>query len=165
MVFKMLHVALIAAIKFAFTLPYALLIGLEWKYALIALLFGGIGGFLFFFYFSRVILQLWRWSGKEICRTIYIRILRRSEYRCQEESDKRRFTQKNRFLVRARNKYGYWGLVVGTPVFFTIPLGAFLLGKYYAHRRYVVWTMIGSITGWSVVLSVVVYLLPGLLVR
>ncbi|MBK6285707.1 MAG: hypothetical protein IPF54_26295 [Draconibacterium sp.] len=48
MIFKILHVILLASVKYFLTLPYALIIGLDFDQALISVLIGGIGGFLFF---------------------------------------------------------------------------------------------------------------------
>ena len=48
MIIKFAHVILLAAIKFIVTLPYALIIGMEYNQALLAVLTGGIGGFIFF---------------------------------------------------------------------------------------------------------------------
>jgi hypothetical protein len=75
------------------------------------------------------------------------------------------FTRKNRFLARFKKTYGFWGIIITTPLFLTIPLGAFLAGKYYRHRRHLVLYMMGSIVGWAIVLSGIVHLFPNIFLK
>ncbi|NCB07620.1 MAG: hypothetical protein EOM73_05605 [Bacteroidia bacterium] len=70
------------------------------------------------------------------------------------------FTRKNRLLARFRTTYGFWGIIVSTPVFLTVPIGAFLANKYYSHRKNLVLYMILSFVGWGAVLTGIVHLFP-----
>ncbi|WP_320279973.1 hypothetical protein [Draconibacterium sp. IB214405] len=160
---KILHIVLLASVKYIVTLPYAMIIGLDYKYALLAVLTGGIGGFLFFFYISkplnRGLMRMWPC----LCNAIPNSIKGRYHAWCitrMKKKPKRIFTRRNRFITRMRSNYGFWGVIIATPVLLTIPIGAFLANKYYAQRRHIVLYMILSIIGWAGVLSGLVHLFP-----
>lgn len=164
MIFKIAHVILLASVKYFFTLPYAMIIGLDYKQAILAVLVGGIGGFLFFFYLSKPAINAFRASRPFFCRFVPAGFKARYKNFCESKSQPqkvvKRFTRKNRFLAKFRRTYGFWGIIISTPLFLTIPLGAFLAGKYYARRRFLVLYMILSIVGWAAVLSGIIHLFP-----
>jgi len=163
MFFKVLHIVLLASVKYIITLPYAMIIGLDYEYAILAVLAGGIGGFLFFYYLSkpvnRGLTRLW----PHVCYLVPGSIKRRYNLLCERQKEKSRgkwFSRRNRFLVKVKTTYGFWGIIIATPVFLTIPIGAFLANKYYGQRKFIVGYMIISIVGWGVVLSGIVHLFP-----
>ena len=163
MVIKFLHVILLASVKYIVTLPYAMIIGMEYPQAIIAVLLGGIGGFLFFYYMSKEFIKLVSYIWPCVCKTIPPVFKARYESFCEKRKNKKPakiFSKRNRFLARFKNTYGFWGIVLVTPVFLTIPVGAFLANKYYSRRRHIVVYMILSIIGWAGVLSGVVHLFP-----
>ncbi len=165
MFLKILHIVLLASVKYILTLPYAMIIGLDYKYAILAVLLGGIGGFLFFFYLSKKLEIGLHIIWPHLCRFVPGGIKRRYNIFCEHQRAKRSkkvFTKKSRFLVRVKKSYGFWGIIIATPVFLTIPIGAFLANRYYAHRKRIVWYMILSIIGWAGVLSGLVHLFPGI---
>lgn len=168
MVIKILHVILLASVKYFFTLPYALVIGLEFEQAIIAVLAGGIGGFLFFYYLSHPVIRAFNVAWPCICNLVPQFIKLRYHEFCSRNKAGRKikiFTRRNRFLARFRKSYGFWGIIISTPLFLTIPLGAFLAGKYYSHRRHLVLYMVISIVGWAAVLSGVIHLFPNVFLK
>lgn len=163
MAIKIIHVILLASVKYIFTLPYAMIIGLEYKQAIIAVLIGGIGGFLFFFYLSKPVLLGFNFAWPCICNIVPAVIKKRYAVYCEKRIQKRDpkvFSRKSRFIAKIKSTYGLWGIVFATPVLLTIPVGAFLANKYYSSRKYIVLYMILSIIGWAVVLSGLVHLFP-----
>jgi len=165
MVFKIIHVILLAAVKYILTLPYALMIGLEYEQAIIAVLAGGIGGFLFFYYLSKPFIRaldaLWPHLQHRIPGSVcnfYRRLFKRKNI----PRKIKRFTRRNRFLIRFRTTYGFWGIIIMTPFLLTIPLGAFLAEKYYSKRKHLVLFMILSIIAWAAILSAAIHLFPGI---
>ncbi len=154
---------LLAAVKYIVTLPYAMLIGLEFKYALLTVLAGGIGGFLFFYYLSKWLNKGIDYLWPYVCRLVPSYFKKRYQTFCERKTKKEKkkvFTKKKRFIVRIRKSYGLWGIIIATPVLLTIPIGAFLANKYYSHKKNVVFYMIISIIGWGLVLSGIVHLFP-----
>ena len=158
-----MHVILLASVKYLLTIPYARLIGLSYEQALIAVIFGGIGGFLFFYYLSGWLNRKMGTIKSFLCKIIPPFIRLRYQRFCSDRNSKkpsRIFSARSRFFVTARKKYGFWGIVITTPVLLTIPLGAFLANKYYARKRHVVTYMIISIIGWAFVLTSIFHVFP-----
>ena len=163
MVFKIIQVILLASVKYFYTLPYALIIGLEFEQAIIAVLAGGMGGFLFFYYLSGPVIRVFNSAWPCICNLVPQFVKLRYREFCTRNKAKRKskiFTRKNRFLARFRKTYGFWGIIITTPVLLSIPLGSFLARKYYRHRRHLVFYMMASIIGWAAVLSGIIHLFP-----
>lgn len=163
MVFKIVHVILLASVKYFITLPYAMIIGLNYQQALISVLVGGIGGFLFFYYLSKHIMVLFEKLKPKICHMVPSRVKKRYQIFCEKlmvQKPKKFFSKKSRFVVKVRTTYGFWGIIIATPVILTIPVGAFLANKYYAKRPQTVPYMILSIVSWAAVLSGIVHVFP-----
>ena len=164
MIFKIAHVILLASVKYFFTLPYAMIIGLDYKQAIIAVLLGGIGGFLFFYYLSKRINPLWNIIWPKICNQMPKIFKDRYQKFCNKRWETKRplklFSRKTRFIARFKKSYGFWGIIVTTPILLTIPVGAFLANKYYSRRPHIVLYMIISIIGWGGVLSGFIHLFP-----
>jgi len=158
-----LHVILLASVKYFLTLPYAMIIGLDFEQALISVLIGGIGGFLFFYYLSKRVLVFGDYLKPKICRFIPSAIKLRFQIICETvyvKKTSRIFSKKSRFLAKVKTTYGFWGIIIATPFILTIPVGAFLASKYYAKRPQTVPFMILSIVSWAAVLSGIVHIFP-----
>ena len=78
----------------------------------------------------------------------------------KEERQKPLFSKRRRNLVKLKTKYGFWGIVIMTPILLSIPLGAYLLNKYYSKQKYILGYMMISIVGWALVFSTIVVILP-----
>ncbi len=161
---KILHVFLLATVKYFVTFPYAMFIGFEHEHAVIIVTLGGIAGFVFFYFMSGIFIRNFSRIKNLVLLllpnflSLKLKILSRSFSRWQ--NNRITFNKKNRFLVRLRNKYGFWGIIISTPVLLSIPLGAFLLKKYYSRQRYAFAYMIISIVGWALIFSAIVIVFP-----
>ncbi len=142
-----------------------MLIGLEYKYAILSVLLGGVGGFLFFYYLSKSAEAAFYRLYPKLCKLVPAKLKQRYQLFCSQHiprKSKKVFSKKSRFCVRVKNTYGFWGIILATPVFLTIPIGAFLASRYYANHKNTVFFMILSIVGWGGVLSGLVHLFPGI---
>ena len=163
MIFKIFHVILLASVKYFLTLPYALIIGLDFDQALISVLIGGIGGFLFFYYLSKRITVLFNSLKPKLCRIMPDFIKVKFDLFCERLTIKKPskiFSRRSRFFVKVKTTYGFWGIIIATPFILTIPVGAFLANKYYSKRWQTVPFMIMSIVSWAALLSGVVHIFP-----
>ena len=163
---KLLNVFLLATVKYFFSFPYALVIGLNYEQAIVSVMIGGIAGFFFFYYLSELLIR-----GVHRYKCVLCKIVPeffKAKYRklCEVRSKSReqnRFSRKSRWLVTMKTKYGLWGIVIGAPVILSIPVGAFLLKRYYSETKNVFGYMMISIVGWAAFFAVVTIIFPGLI--
>ena len=153
---KLLNVYFLAMVKYFFTFPYAMLIGLSSTQAIISVTIGGISGFVVFYYFSGYIIRFFSKHSSEIKSFLkkYLPFnlsgLRRKLFR-----EKPAFNKQSRLIVKLKNQYGFWGLVITTPLILSVPLGAFLLNKYYSRQKNVFAWMTGSFLMWSFIYMII----------
>ena len=163
--FKIIQVFLLASVKYFLTFPYAILIGLNFEQTLIAVTLGGIAGFFFFYYFS----------GYAISRVYHIKTFLRNYfpvsvriYRYLISSRKKVtgelvFSKRNRFIVRFRSKFGLPGIIILSPIILSLPIGAFLLNKYYSKHKLAMPYMVLSILSWTAVFVAFALIFPRLI--
>lgn len=162
-VLKMIQVFLLASVKYVFTFPFALLIGLNLEQTLVAVTLGGITGFFFFYHFSGFAIKqfhhvktlLWKYFPQS-ARKFYRYLI---SWR-KRATGERVFSKRNRFMVKFRSKFGLPGIIILSPVILSIPIGAFLLNKYYPKHRFARPFMVLSIVGWTAVFIVFAIVFP-----
>jgi hypothetical protein len=122
--------------KFAATFPFAVLaMKMTFAETIFYTNIGGALGVLIFTFFSDILIKSYDayWLEK-------LKFRRKT---------RRVFNKSNRRLVTIRTKYGLPGIVILTPVLLSIPLGAFLVVKYYGKKKLnMIWLIAGNI-GWS----------------
>lgn len=167
-VLKIIQVFLLASIKYVFTFPIAMLIGLNFLQTLIAVTLGGIAGFFFFYHFSGfAIAQLPR--IRHFLRK-YIPLPIRQKYRQmlvwrKNTTGERVFSRRTRFIVYFRSRFGLTGIIILSPVILSIPIGAFLLNKYYSKHKMARSYMVLSILSWAAVFVAFALIFPHIIVR
>jgi len=136
---KIVNVFLLATVKFFYTPIYAFIIGLSFIETLITFLAGGIFGFFVFYYLSNILIISLRILKPTLIKYTPDGILNgiRSwkQKRALKRKNRKKFSRRNKMIVKTRNQYGMWGICLLTPVLLSIPIGAFLLRKYYHHRK------------------------------
>ena len=164
-VFKICQVFLLASVKYVLTFPFALLIGLNFIQTLIAVTLGGIAGFFFFYHLSgfamnrihRIKSFIWKYTPRPI-RLKYRKLL---AWR-KSITGERVFSKRNRYIVRFRSKFGLPGIVILSPAILSIPIGAFLLNKYYSKHKLARPYMVLSILSWTAVFVAFALIFPHL---
>ncbi len=138
---KELTVIFFSTFKFAATFPLAIMVmKMSFLETLIYTNTGGVAGIIFFTFLSRLLIHLYGkyWPDKLKVKTKKHKI----------------FNTRNRRLVRIKSKYGIPGIAVLNPVILSIPVGTFLMTKYYGRKMMnYVWLVAGQI-GWSVIYTV-----------
>ena len=165
-VFKIIQVFLLATVKYVLTFPYAVMIGLNFEQTLISVTLGGLAGFFFFYHFSGFALRqfhhvktfVWKHSPR------YVRFKYRQLCAWRKRvTGEKVFTKTNRFIVKFRTKYGLIGIIIASPVILSLPIGAFLLNKYYPKDKLVMPYMIISILSWAAVFVAFAIIFPHLI--
>ena len=135
---KELTIIFFCSWKFAATFPVAIYImKMSFAETLIYSNIGGIAGTLVSVYLSGILLKCWDkyWPRK-------LRLTQKK---------RKVFTKRNRWFVRLKSTYGLFGIVTLSPVLLSIPLGSFLMVKYYGNKKSnIIWLITGQVF-WSVV--------------
>jgi hypothetical protein len=133
---------LLSSVKFAMTFPLAIL---QFQFSFLETLLwtnvGGILGIYFFAYLSEKLIAWWKRTFRRSARS-----LSRSS-----SAEKKVFTKRNRRIVRIKQHYGLLGIAVSTPFLLSIPLGTFLVVRYYRHTRSRFLYLILSNVAWSAI--------------
>ena len=162
-IFKIIQVFLLATVKFVLTFPYALLIGLNFQQTLFSVTLGGIAGFIFFYHFSGFAIKqfhhvktfLWKHSPHPVKRKYRTIVERRKKL-----TGEKVFTRRNRLIVKFRSRYGLLGIIVASPIILSLPIGAFLINKYYPRHKMALSYMILSILSWAAVFAAIAVIFP-----
>lgn len=164
-VLKIIQVFLLATVKYILTFPFALLIGLNFEQTIISVTLGGLVGFFFFYHFSGFAIRQFHhvktFLRKIMPAIIHFKYRELKEWRKQITGE-RVFSRKNRFIVRFRSKFGLPGIVILSPVILSIPIGAFLLNKYYSKHKFAMSYMVLSILSWTAVFVAFALIFPNL---
>jgi hypothetical protein len=153
---KQLSILLISAVKFLVAAPTSYLFGYSYLHTILNTTVGGWIGVIFFYYTSRFIFSHFPFWKREM-RRFYHTVLGIPKHRQiimnNNREPKKVFTRRNRLIVTMRTKFGFPGLIILTPVLLSIPIGTFLILKYYSHRRNLLAWLSLSVMVWSVVIS------------
>ena len=162
---KIIQVFLLASVKYVLTFPFALLIGLNFKQTLIAVTLGGIVGFIFFYQMSGFAISRFHhvknFLRKHVPYPIRLKYRKLLAWRKSITGEKV-FTRKTRFIVNFRKKFGLPGIIVLSPIILSLPIGAFLLNKYYPKCKLVLPFMVISILSWTAVFVAFALIFPNL---
>ena len=136
---QILLTILFSSVKFAATFPLAVA-RFDFSFMEIVLWtnVGGMAGIYFFAYLSERLLAWWK------------RIFRSRRERISEKQEKKKiFTRRNRRIVKIKQKYGLIGIAFTTPLLLSIPVGVFLVVRYYHSSKTKYIYLIGSNILWS----------------
>ena len=162
--FKFINLFLLATIKFFYTPISAFLLGFNLFEAIVVTLAGGLFGFVFFYHLSYILILFVQYIKPFVKRITPRRVKKLySNWKIKKNSKKlnrKKFTKRNRFIVKTRNTYGKWGIMLLTPVLLSIPLGAFLLRKYYSDQPNTLLFSLLVITLEGIIISFVFWLIP-----
>jgi len=115
---------------------------------------GGILGIYFFAFLSDKLIIWWNHTFRK----------RRIQSHTRKK-EKKVFTKKNRRIIRIKQHYGLIGIAVSTPFLLSIPVGTFLVVRYYrASKVKFVWLIASNIL-WSVIYTLFYTFWDGLLFK
>ncbi|MEI7596585.1 MAG: hypothetical protein WCK02_12610 [Bacteroidota bacterium] len=143
---KVLQVILTGSLKF-FVAPFlAFNFNFSFIQIFITVAIGGILGVISFYILSEWLVEVFAKANPKIQFFI-------DKFRKKPRKPRKIFTKRNRLIVKTIKNYGLLGLVVLTPIFFTIPLGTFLTFRYFHHKENVLLYLSYSVIAWAFVLS------------
>ena len=154
-ILKLLSVVLVASIKYFWATPYSFGLKLnEWE-ALFFMEIGGILGFLFFYYSFGFLFRELKLLWPKVYHFTPVLFKVRFEMWWYQQKAKRitarKFTRRNKIIVKMRKLYGMWGLVILSPIILSIPVGALLGNKYFKNDHHFIPYMLLSITIWGII--------------
>ena len=139
-----------SAIKFMLGAPLALFVhGYSFNETVMMTSFGGILGVVFFTYFSEWTINMWKRFRKKPSTD-------------RHGKKKQIFTRRKRLIVKVKSKYGIIGIAFISPSLITIPIGTFILVRYFRNKRKIIVYESLSVVFWSVLTASVKLFFPGL---
>ena len=102
---------------------------------------GGIAGIYFFAFLSEKLISWWKRTFRRSNRSILE----------DEQQVKKVFTKRNRRIVRVKKKYGLIGIAAITPFLLSIPVGVFLVVRYYRTSKTKFLYLIAANVIWSLI--------------
>lgn len=139
---KIIEILLIASIKFVFAPFEAERYGFNFKDAFLITTTGGIVGIILFSLIGELIAFGWR---------KVIRFFKKPLQK--EEKPKKKFTRSRRFAMRIKMRFGLLGLVITTPSVISIPIGSFLIHRFYRKKVRNILLLSASLILWSFLLN------------
>lgn len=156
---------MVAMVKYFYTPLYAYVTGLGFWNSVIAMIAGGITSFSFFYYISRFIIISSRYIKPALHKITPNPWLQRYDHRQEQKALKRKntkkFTRKNKMIIRMK-KLGMWAIILTTPILLSLPIGAFLLKKYYHSRKGVVFFALLAIAIEGFILCFLIWNFPSM---
>lgn len=153
---EILLTVLFSSFKFAATFP---LVIIQFESSFLETILwtnvGGIAGIYFFAYLSDRLIAWWK------------RTFGRKEPKLTEDEQqvKKIFTRRNRRIVRTKIKYGLMGIALITPFLLSIPVGVFLVVRYYRTSKYKFPYLIAANLLWSLIYTAFYMFWDGLLLE
>ncbi len=147
---KELTIIFFSSFKFAATFPVAIYLAkMTPVQTLIYTNAGGLAGTYIFMYMSEFLIRMWNKFRPQSLK--------------YNRKQRKVFTARNRRIVRIKVKYGLWGVVILSPVLLSIPLGSFLMVKYYGLKmKNMLWLLAGQVA-WSLIYVLFLYYIKMLL--
>ena len=133
-IIKIITIMVASSFKMLFGVPLAIATGYNQLESIIIASAGGIIGVVIFTFFSQWIINVIEKFGSK--------------------KEKRIFTKRNRFIIKVRQRFGLIGLAFIAPNL-TIPVGTFVLVRYFKSRRKIILYESLSVIFWAVVTSLI----------
>jgi len=140
---------LLASVRYAVAFPLAVLqFHFSFMETIIYLNFGGALGVFFFAYLSGYINRWWN----RVHRKRRIKQVQNVHDKGTGTSKKKKvFTKRNRRIIYIKQRYGLAGISIATPILLSIPVGAFLVVRYYRSKPFRLLWLLAANLGWSLI--------------
>jgi len=133
--FKLFSIFLMAMVKYFYSPFYAFATGENFWLSYVVIVSGGITSFSFFYYISTFVNISTKFVKPFLTYVIsekYLEKVRRK--RSLKKSRRRKFTKRNRMIMKFKNS-GMFLVIFLTPVLLSLPVGAYILNKYFKNNK------------------------------
>ncbi len=122
-------------VKYFYAPFYAFASGENFWVSYITIALGGVTSFSFFYYISSFIFISTKVIKPVVSKVVPDKVLTNiKEKRETKKSKRKKFTRRNRMILKFKQS-GMWLIILTTPVLLSLPVGAFLLNKYFDHKK------------------------------
>jgi len=156
---KILIVFAVSSIKFLIAPALGFSMGLNFVQTLLSTTAGGISGVFIFFFLSRWFLLLYSKYFSFYAHQSRVKFYSFLNKEIPKFIPAKRFTKRNRLIIKLVRSYGLVGIVALTPILLSIPVGTFLATRYYSANRFLLVYLCGSVLFWSLFMSSAISLL------
>jgi hypothetical protein len=154
---KFLLILATSSIKFLFAPPLSFCVGFNFLQTWAFTSVGGVTGVLVFFFLGRFMLKIYakyyREAFKDKIHALADRIGKLHLAERLLPKNPKIFSWQNKLIARIRMRWGFIGIIVLTPVLFSIPIGTLLAISLYSDRKYLPVYLSASVVVWSLLLS------------
>jgi len=119
---------------------------------------GGIAGVIFFAFLSQGLINGWKWLLKNYVYP-YPATAKRLQFLTGDPDAKKKSVpiKKRRRYIRLRKSVGFWGIAVLTPFILSIPVGTFLIVRFYGRSIKNIFLVCILVIAWSAFFSSLVH--------
>ena len=139
---KIFEILFIASVKFFISPFEAERCGFDFKHSFLITTTGGAIGIILFSLIGEILTFGWKNSARFFKTPSQITTKR-----------KKNFTWTRKFIVRTKMKFGLTGLIITTPSILSIPVGAFVIHRFYKNKWRNIFLLLLSLTMWSLLLN------------
>jgi len=150
---KFLIVFLVSSTKFLIAPALSFGMGLNFIQTWLSTTAGGIVGVFVFFFLSKWLLLLYSRYFFYYFHLLRTKIYGFFNITIPNFIPARRFTRRNRMIIKVVKKFGMAGIVILTPVLLSIPLGTFIATRYFSANRFLLVYLSASVLFWSLFMS------------
>lgn len=133
---KIALLILISSVKFLFAFPLALSFGFSFFNTFTITVSGGIAGVIFFAFISQELIIFWNWFKKR-CILPYPKTAKRLKFLIgdPDKAAKPIPIKTKRRYIRFKKNFGLYGIAALTPCIISIPIGTFLVVRFYGRSK------------------------------
>lgn len=139
---KILEIGLIASLKFLIAPFEAERYGFNFRDAFLITTAGGVIGIFIFTFVGDMIALGWKKLIRAFKKPLHVK-----------EKIGKKFTWSRKFIIRTKIRFGLMGLVFITPSVISIPIGTFMIHRFYRKKWRNILFLITALVFWSLALN------------
>jgi hypothetical protein len=149
---------LVSSVKFMFAFPLAVTFKFSFINTFIITTAGGITGVIIFAFLSQGLIAAWKWLLNKYVFP-FPPVAKRLRFHTGDTAGRKSAVpvKRRRRYIWLRKSIGFWGIAVLTPFILSIPIGTFLIVRYYGRSVRNILFVCGLVVVWSAIFSTLIY--------